>query len=553
MGFLAAIGADIGAAADVGFAAADVGFAAADAGFAAADAGFAAADAGISAAEAGAITSGVDASLAGFADVGAAIDAGAVGAESAAAAAVGAEGLGGGVGVAGEAAIPGAEATAASVGGAAPAATGATALPAAGGVSSAVDALGGIPSGVFDAAGEPLATDISVTGGFAPEPANFGFSFDPATGNLTPITDSFSPTPADLAGGPAGSPNLDLGVTGQSGLTDPFNAQTFSPLSGGDQFLPSSQTFNVDLAPSAAQSADVGVAPATDTLTVADQSILGPANTPFAENGMFFNPATGNLEPVETSFLNQGVTGVDTFSAGQGLPAVEPSSIPATDVAGGVAPSAGTPSSAINALGGNAVDETITNDILTGVQGDAARALPGATGGVGDLFSMKNLPLAIGAAGLGVTLLRGEPSLPPQAQQAESQANQLNQMGLQNLATAQSGQITPQQAALIEINKEKSINQAYQMFAKMGRDPSQDSDYVQMVASINASALAQQEQFIQQMINTGLTETGQANSDLLAVAQMQMQSDTAFQQSLMAALSSFGLIAALSGITQKAA
>jgi len=178
-------------------------------------------------------------------------------------------------------------------------------------------------------------------------------------------------------------------------------------------------------------------------------------------------------------------------------------------------------------------------------------AAPGgaaATSGLSSLFTAKNLPLLLGAGGLAYVLAKGEQSLPPQAVQAEQQATELNALGLQELATAQNNQITPQQAAAIQINQQQQIAQAYQQVASMGQDPQNSSTYLSMVQQINNNALAEQVAYIQQNINTALTETGQANSDLLAVAQIQVQEDEDFQQALTTALSSFGLIAALSGI-----
>ena len=114
-------------------------------------------------------------------------------------------------------------------------------------------------------------------------------------------------------------------------------------------------------------------------------------------------------------------------------------------------------------------------------------------------------------------------------------------------------QITAPQTAEIETWKQQQKNQLYQMYAKNGLDPNKSSDYLQGVQQIEQQAIGMQQQFIDQLIKTGLGETGQATSALQSAAQMQLQEDKDFQQSLQSAIQSFGLVAGLSSLNLKVA
>jgi hypothetical protein len=183
------------------------------------------------------------------------------------------------------------------------------------------------------------------------------------------------------------------------------------------------------------------------------------------------------------------------------------------------------------------------------------------------------LPLRL----LGYDLIKGPAPLPSNATAAvnNAQANAapleasatknvplFNQTAATDLNLANNFQISPAQAASIETWKQNQYNQLYQQIANQGNtDPHSSSEWIQGKNQIDQQALTQQTQMVQQLIttafqaataaNAGVSTAGnitsQVDSTLMQAAQIQVQQDAAFQQSVSAALQSFGLIAALSG------
>ena len=136
--------------------------------------------------------------------------------------------------------------------------------------------------------------------------------------------------------------------------------------------------------------------------------------------------------------------------------------------------------------------------------------------------------LGLGALGIGAGLMlgKGETPLPPefaqmgqmvpglqsQAGTAFGQGQQLYGQGAQALQMAQAGQLTqPQQAALNQY-KTGLTNQANQMYAAMGRSPTQDTSYIGTTADIDAKVNAMAQQEIQSTIQLGFSELQGASS-----------------------------------------
>jgi formate dehydrogenase maturation protein FdhE len=187
-----------------------------------------------------------------------------------------------------------------------------------------------------------------------------------------------------------------------------------------------------------------------------------------------------------------------------------------------------------------------------GGQFGTPNAPAGVSGGLGSLFSGSTLRTVAELAplgALGYTLARGQPSLPPTAQAAVGGATAEQQFGASQLAAAQANQITPAQAAQIAQYKQNAQNQLYQLYAREGRDPTNDTDYLQGLQQIDQNAVAMQQQFIDAMIANGLNATNSADSTLISAANMQVASDTAFQNSIASAVQSFGLVTALNAAT----
>jgi hypothetical protein len=219
---------------------------------------------------------------------------------------------------------------------------------------------------------------------------------------------------------------------------------------------------------------------------------------------------------------------------------------------------------------------------------------------------------AVAAGGLGYLLSQGEPQLPSEfttaagyapAQYAAGtglmttgeqitgeaapylrESRQLFGAGQQELtageaalAAAQSGQLTPAQQATLGQIKDAETNQAMQMYASMGRNPTRDTSFLGTEEQISSSVLAAANQFMQtniaaagQMISAATGEFGAAASaagvgtglisagasvtglglnfesaaanNLIAAGQAQVQNDQAYQQAVAGAFAAVGKV-----------
>jgi hypothetical protein len=152
--------------------------------------------------------------------------------------------------------------------------------------------------------------------------------------------------------------------------------------------------------------------------------------------------------------------------------------------------------------------------------------------------------LGLAAAPLGLALLRGESSLPSSAQQAQGNAAALSSFGQQQLAMGQAGQLNAGQMALITQARNDQMNAARQAMYNMGvQNPQADSRWPQMLAQIDTNVTAMTAQMIQQEITTGLSALGSSSQTLNQIAQMQMNADQNFTNTLVGATKALGLAA----------
>jgi len=203
---------------------------------------------------------------------------------------------------------------------------------------------------------------------------------------------------------------------------------------------------------------------------------------------------------------------------------------------------------------GATVSTTTTGGPSVGAPTDL-NAPTASTSGVASLLSSQNLKTLALAAPLGVLgydVLRGEPSLPPAAEQAVNQLGPTEQLANQYLGYAEQNEVTPAQAAQIQQYIQSATDALYQQYAAMGVDPNSDSGYISGVAQINQNALAMQANFIQTMVSDAISAEGAVSNTLMAAAQIQVAQDTAFQQSITSAVTALGTVAAISAITTKA-
>lgn len=209
------------------------------------------------------------------------------------------------------------------------------------------------------------------------------------------------------------------------------------------------------------------------------------------------------------------------------------------------------------------------DDIYTGPSPDFPPADSG--GGSASPFASLNSPLlagGIGALGLGAILAKGEsplpqeyaqltgsvPNLRAEAGSLEQQGQTFTNQGAQALAMAQRGELTPEQQAQLSQYNTGLTNQARQQFASMGRNPDQDTAFINQSADITAQVNAMAQSQIQSTIALGLGETqagasfagaglgfeSAANSALLEAGKAQLQQDKSYGDSLTSAFAAIG-------------
>ena len=324
-----------------------------------------------------------------------------------------------------------------------------------------------------------------------------------------------------------------------------------------------------------------GIGPAADltapTLTAAD--VIG---TGVGDTALSFAPSSGTIDPLSGVGGGGGGLASDAFAS---APAATPGS-----VSQDLATALNTGQIGSQSAGESILDPTSQMDVgqLTGGTGvstpQAATVTPApqipsagadhlasftldgtpvspsevtlgtapAAGGLSDaaskLFSgstLKTLAEVAPLAGLGLTLARGQPSLPPALQQELNDLGQTRQLAQQQLAEGSTGQLTAGQIGQINQYKSNAKNKLYQLYASSGRDPTGDTDYIQGLAQIDQNAINMGQTFIDAAIKNGLAAQGVVDSALQNAANVQVQQDQAFQTALTNSLQSFGLITAL--------
>lgn len=106
---------------------------------------------------------------------------------------------------------------------------------------------------------------------------------------------------------------------------------------------------------------------------------------------------------------------------------------------------------------------------------------------------------------------------------------------------ATTGKLTQPQQAQIQQYIEGAQNQLLQQLASSGStDPSHDSRYIAGMQQIQQQAMALQQQFIQQAIQTAVSAGGAASNNIATVANQQITNDKDFSDSLAAAFAGLG-------------
>ncbi len=218
----------------------------------------------------------------------------------------------------------------------------------------------------------------------------------------------------------------------------------------------------------------------------------------------------------------------------------------------------------------------------------AAAAQPAAARAASSGFDWKTAGLlGLGAAPLALTLARGESPLPPQAAQLQAQTATTNAgiaqtqaaLAQQNapiqaaantyLAGVQSNSPTVQQAAQLAQQQQSLTNQWRQALFNQGvQNPESDTRWPQIQAQINEQMNASAQSMIQTNLqaalglsnqsssniigggNLGVAGGQQASQNLIALANLQVQQDTAFTNAITSATKALGTVAALGAVSK---
>lgn len=278
----------------------------------------------------------------------------------------------------------------------------------------------------------------------------------------------------------------------------------------------------------AAGAADAG-------LTAADLGAAGAADLTAAGGTAADIAAAGGADALATSLPADALA-----LTGDAGAAVAPDAFASgLDLSGGMGMADAAQAAGATPAGFAPTDAELTGGITgTGATATAPAAAGGGggiTGALGDTLKSPWTKLALGALPLGLTLARGEPSLPGQVGPAVANATALAQQG---------GNLNASQNSVLQQMRQDSINAARQaMFNQGVQNPEADTRWPQWVAQIDSQVSAAAQQMIQQNIASSL----QGDAQLIQIAQLQMSSDQAFTNNLVRATTALGSAAGLGG------
>lgn len=437
--------------------------------------------------------------------------------------------------------------------------TGAFAADAAFGAADAGAAFGAVDAGAVGAdlfGAGALADTVAPAGGFIGGVDALATGADVAAGTGADLfaAGSLADTAAPLAGGAeAGATAVgavpfvsDLGAAAGTGAASSFGDLGGAASLAGDSGAP--QTFGGSVG---------GVAPQSGTPPGLGQFSGMPASAvPASGSGAIESPGQA-LDQLSTSqdVLNVSGGGNDplvgsvpptsTASSGSMLPPAQTSPGANSFTPGPAAPTTTSPTTPSTFSGG-------TPGAGTGTPAPAtpAPSTPPPAKAPGGGFDWKTAALlGLGAAPLALTLAKGESPLPPQATQLASTNTGLQNFANQELASVTNNQLTTAQAAAIAGQQQTLTNQWRQALFNQGvQNPESDTRWPQIQAQIQQQIQAQTQTMIQTNLQAALGASGQASSNLLNLANLQVQQDTAFTNAISGATKALGSVAAVSAI-----
>lgn len=351
------------------------------------------------------------------------------------------------------------------------------------------EAAGAGAEATFAGAGEAIGTAGLEAGSGALE-ALGGFGFEaPATAE-TFIGGGFEGAGAIDPAAAAASPAAEAGAQGgiaSAGSVQDISTEAISALNEGTLGSP-----ELSNAPGSTDLGSIGASdtPATDSLTTPDQGIINPSSEELGAR-----PDAGPSS-ASTQGPDQGLNTQETVSGDQ------PPTQQAADASGRAA----------------------------GAGRAAGTGQAGAGSGAGG-FNPGQLLSSL------AKLAQPKPSS-PYLPQGAGYGTTLGDFGTQQINQYNSGQLRPEDLQTIMNNQRAALNKMRQFYAQSGNSNSTAAR--QAEAKINADSVAQQVQFFNQYLTSGMQALGQASSALLNAAQIDLRNQTAYNQAQSSALSSLG-------------
>jgi hypothetical protein len=292
-----------------------------------------------------------------------------------------------------------------------------------------------------------------------------------------------------------------------------------------------------------------------------------PASLGLPDIGSTFNNVLSQLgsgASTTSAGVSDGTTSPDVQGATSSAPTVSSSSL-STGPASGVTPqdgslfnpnnpNAGTPGLPVGSStqtfptpqsAASATQPTLVNAdaALTG----NTPTSPASTGGTFSNFLKGVSPLIPAAAGAGIAAIKGNQAAP---QTSALQGLQNTDTNLANTLTTAgtSGNLLPGQEATLDNQLQQNITQIRSQYASMGLSGS--SSEQQAIAQAQQASAAQRTSLMTQLIQTGLTASGQADSVTQQLAQSQLNQDQQLQNALLALAGAGGQAAGSRGNQQ---
>jgi hypothetical protein len=305
-----------------------------------------------------------------------------------------------------------------------------------------------------------------------------------------------------------------------------------------------------------------GMAPAQPATAAIPPDVTPPGALPAA--GEFPSPSVGNVFPGVETALNQGGATmsagswagtppmIETAGLGPGGGALSESVNPIAGVTGEGASTVGAGGGSPE-FGGGLGRAMYSGGQFQGIEGVAPAASAAPSGILGTGITAGQALSGIGPFAslgmLGYNLMRGPQPLPAAEQQAlqnVSPGSPVYQTAQRYMTEASTGQLQPGEIAQIQQYQQNATNQLFQQLANEGvTNPQGDSRFVQGQQAIYQNSQIMYQQFINAAVTNGLAAQGAVDQTLQSAAQMQVQNDQAFQQSLVGATQAFALTSVL--------